>query len=106
MGDMPPIPFKPAEDLLALAGPAMIALVVVLAAAAGVALLLRRSGRLPVARAARRLRLVERLALSRRAALLLVEVDGRPLLLGESGERLCRLDAAPVAAAPGEAERP
>jgi flagellar biogenesis protein FliO len=103
---MDPIPYKPAEDLLTLAGPAMLVLVAVLALAAGAALILRRSGRFAAARAPRRLRLVERLTLSRRAALLLVEVDGRPLLLGESGERLSRLDApcAPVAA--DAAERP
>jgi flagellar biogenesis protein FliO len=36
----------------------------------------------------RRLKILERLALSQRSALVLVEYDGRPILLGQSGDRL------------------
>ena len=87
------IPFKPADDLVGLLVPAMVVLVLLLAAAAAVLALLKRRGvLLPGARQARRLRLIERLPLSRRSALLLVEYDGRPLLLGESGEQLRLLE--------------
>ena len=89
------IPFKPAEHLLSLAGPSLAVLGALLVLAALVALLARRRGPFAASRAARRLRVVERLALSRRASLLLVEVDGRPMLLGETAERLARLDLAP-----------
>jgi flagellar biogenesis protein FliO len=46
----------------------------------------------------RRLRVVERLALSRRALLLVVEYEGRKYLIGQSGDQLAlisRADAAP-----------
>lgn len=83
------IPFKPADDLVTLLLPVAVTLVLLLAAAAGALALLRRRGLLGSAgRQARRLKVIERLALSRRSALLIVEYDGRPLLLGESGEQL------------------
>jgi flagellar biogenesis protein FliO len=82
------IPFKPADDLVTLLLPVAVTLVLLLAAAAVALALLRRRGALPGGRQARRLKLIERLALSRRSALLIVEYDGRPLLLGESGEQL------------------
>jgi flagellar biogenesis protein FliO len=87
------IPFKPADDLFGMLLPVAIVLLVLAAAAVLAVLYFRRAG-LPLAgpRQARRLRLVERVVLSRRASLLLVECDGRKLLLGESGDRLSLLD--------------
>ncbi len=83
------IPFKPADDLVTLLLPVAVTLVLLLGAAAVALALLRRRGVLGGGRRqARRLKVIERLALSRRSALLIVEYDGRPLLLGESGEQL------------------
>jgi flagellar biogenesis protein FliO len=88
------IPFKPADDLVGMLVPVLVVLLVLLLAAAWAALaaLKRRGVLVPGGRQARRLRLVERLPVSRRSALLLVEYDGRPLLLGESGEQLRLLE--------------
>lgn len=87
------IPFKPAEDLLTLLAPVAVTLVVLLALAVAVLALLKRFGAPFPARQTRRLKLIERLALSRRTAVLLVECDGRRLLLGESGERISLLES-------------
>jgi flagellar biogenesis protein FliO len=86
------IPFKPADDLAGMLVPVLVLLVLLLAAAVSALALLRRRGLLPGARQARRLRLIERLPVSRRSAVLLVEYDGRPLLLGESGGELRALE--------------
>lgn len=90
---MQSIPFKPADDLFAMLLPVAIVLLVLAALAVAAMFWFRRAG-LPLAgsRQARRLRLVERVVLSRRSSLLLVECDGRKLLLGESGDRLSLLD--------------
>jgi flagellar biogenesis protein FliO len=87
------IPFKPAEDLLALLAPAAALLVALVAAAALVLWYARRHGGVVrfAAGRPRRLRVLERLALSRQASLVLVEYDGRALLLGQSGERVSLL---------------
>jgi flagellar biogenesis protein FliO len=88
------IPFKPADDLLTLLIPVAVALVVLLAVAAAVLAVYRRGGiQLGGARAPRRLKVLERLAVSRRSALLLVEYDGRTLLVGQSGEQLSLLES-------------
>jgi flagellar biosynthetic protein FliO len=72
--------------------PVAVALVGLLALAVAALALLRRFGNpFPGTAQARRLKLVERLAVSRRSALLLVELDGRTLLLGQSGEQLSLL---------------
>ena len=87
------IPYKPADDLLTLLGPMALALVVLLAVAwAALFLLKRHGGALPLARQPRRLKVLERLALSRRSALLLVECDGRPLLLCQSGDQISLIE--------------
>jgi len=93
---MQQIPFKPAEDLFAMLLPAALVLLVLAAIAVAAMLWYRRAG-VPLAtgRQARRLRLVERIVLSRRSSLLLVECDGRKLLLGESGDRLSLIDRGP-----------
>jgi len=83
------IPFKPAEDLFGMIGPALAVLAVLLAVALAVLLGARRFGFVTGKRgAASRLRVLERLVLSRRASLLVVEWEGRPLLLGQSGDQL------------------
>ena len=83
------IPFKPGEDLFAMIGPALAVLVVLLGVALAALLGAKRYGfTLGRPGAARRLRVLERLALSRRASLVVVEWEGRPLLLGQSGDRL------------------
>jgi flagellar biogenesis protein FliO len=102
------IPFKPAEDIFALLVPVAALLLALVAAAAAALWYARRQGGgfAPFAAAgkARRLRVLERLALSRHAALVLVEYDGRTLLLGQSGERVSLIDgAAPKEAAGGDA---
>jgi flagellar biogenesis protein FliO len=90
---MQSIPFKPADDLYAMLLPVAIVLLVLAALALAAMFWFRRAGLpLPGSRQARRLRLVERVVLSRRSSLLLVECDGRKLLLGESGDRLSLLD--------------
>lgn len=83
------IPFKPADDLFATLWP-VILLLVALAVAAAVALwYVKRHGvTLAVPGKARRLRVLERVALSRNAALVLVECDGRTLIVGQSGDRV------------------
>jgi flagellar biogenesis protein FliO len=88
-----PIPYKPPDDLLGMLLPVAIVLLVLIVAAVAAMLWFRRAG-VPLAgtRQARRLRLVERIVLSRRSSLLLVECDGRMLLLGESGDRLALLE--------------
>ena len=74
--------------------PVAVVLVIVLAGAALALALLRRHGApFAAARQARRLKLVERLAVTRRSAVLLVEYDGRPLLLGQAGDQLSLLEA-------------
>jgi flagellar biogenesis protein FliO len=96
------IPFKPAEDLLALLAPAAALLVALVAAAALVLWYARRHGgfvRFAAAGRPRRLRVLERLSLSRHASLVLVEYDGRALLLGQSGERVSLLHGPEGAAA-------
>lgn len=91
----PEIPFKPPEDLFAMIGPALAVLAVMLAAAVAVLLGARRFGFAIGKRgAASRLRVLERLALSRRASLLVVEWEGRRLLVGQSGERLSLIASA------------
>jgi flagellar biogenesis protein FliO len=85
----PEIPFKPAEDLFGMIGPALAVLAVILAVAVTALLGAKRFGfEVGKRGAAKRLRVLERLALSRRASLLVVEWEGRPLLLGQSGDRL------------------
>ena len=87
------IPFKPAEDLFALLVPVAALLLALLAAAAAALWYARRRGAgFAAAGKARRLRVLERLALSRHVALVLVEYDGRPILLGQSGERLSLIE--------------
>jgi Flagellar biosynthesis protein, FliO len=48
----------------------------------------------------RRVRVIERLALSRGAALLVVEYDGRRLLLGQSGDHLSLIASGETPLAP------
>jgi flagellar biogenesis protein FliO len=71
----------------------VIAVLLVLLAAAAVALwqARRRGVRLALGAHGRRLRVIERLALSRQAALLLVEFDRRTLLIGQNSDRLTLL---------------
>jgi flagellar biogenesis protein FliO len=93
------IPFKPADDLFATLGPLVLVLLVLTLAAAALLWYLRRNGvTLAVPGKARRLRVIERVALSRNAALVLVECDGRTLLVGQSGDRVSLIErAAPPA---------
>ena len=96
------IPFKPAEDLWSTLVPVAAMLLVLLAVAAAAVWYARRHGVvLPVAGKERRLRIVERLALSRRAMLLVVEYEGSRYLIGQSGDELRLISrAAPPADAP------
>jgi flagellar biogenesis protein FliO len=83
------IPFKPAEDLFGMIGPAIAVLVLLLALAWAALLGAKRFGFAPGRRgAANRLRVLERVALSRRSSLLVVEWEGRTLLLGQSGDQV------------------
>jgi flagellar biogenesis protein FliO len=87
------IPFRPEDDLLASLMPSALALAL-LAAGAGLAWFLKRRGVIGAGRqsGSRRLRVVERLPLSRRSTLILVEYDGHPMLIGESGGGLALLE--------------
>ena len=74
--------------------PIVVVLLVLLAGAAlALALLKRHGAPFGAARQGRRLKLVERLAVTRRTAVLLVEYDGRPLLLGQAGDHISLLEA-------------
>ena len=86
------IPFKPSDDLLSMLIPVVVMLLLLAGIAFALLTLARRRGAL-LPGAARRMRVVERLVLSRRSALLLVECDGRLLLLGQSGEQLSLLES-------------
>ena len=91
----PDIPFKPAEDLYSLLVPILVVIAIGLAATVAVALGARRfGGRFAMRGNPQRLRVLERLAVSRRAALLVVEWEGQRLLLGQSGEQLSLIAAA------------
>jgi flagellar biosynthetic protein FliO len=69
--------------------PLLAVLAVLLAAAAAFAWYARRRGlSFPLQGRVKRLRVVERLALSRRSALVVVEYQGRTLLLGQSGDQI------------------
>lgn len=103
----PEIPFKPGEDLFAMIGPALAVLVVLLAVALAALLGAKRYGfTLGRPGAARRLRVLERLALSRRASLVVVEWEGRPLLLGQSGDQLQLIASGQKSATAAAAEKP
>jgi flagellar biogenesis protein FliO len=74
-------------------------LIVLLGAAAALLWWTRRGGAAhPVPGRRRRLRVIERLALSRGAALVLVEYEGRALLIGQSADRVSLIErgAAPA----------
>lgn len=80
--------------------PAALLLIVLLVAAAALLWWTRRGGGVGAAQGARRrLRVVERLTLSRGAALILVEYEGRALLIGQSAERISLIERG-VARAP------
>jgi hypothetical protein len=73
--------------------PVALVLLVLLAAAAAALWWARRNGGAAAAPGRRRrLRVVERLALSRGAALVLVEYEGRALLIGQSADRLSLIE--------------
>jgi flagellar biogenesis protein FliO len=73
--------------------PAALLLIVLLVAAAALLWWTRRGAGVGAAQGARRrLRVVERLALSRGAALILVEYEGRALLIGQSAERISLIE--------------
>jgi flagellar biogenesis protein FliO len=98
----PEIPFKPPEDLFGMIGPALAVLAVMLAVAVAALLGAKRYGFAIGKRGAPgRLRVLERLALSRRASLLVVEWEGRRLLVGQSGERLSLIASAEKSAGQG-----
>jgi flagellar biogenesis protein FliO len=68
-------------------------LIVLLGAAAALLWWTRRGGAAhPVPGRRRRLRVIERLALSRGAALVLVEYEGRALLIGQSADRVSLIE--------------
>jgi len=100
------IPFKPAEDLWSTLVPMAATLLLLLAVAAAVLWYARRQGAsFPIAGRERRLRVLERLALSRRAMLVVVEYEGRKYLIGQSGDQISLVapaDARP--SAPSEHE--
>ena len=80
--------------------PAALLLIVLLVAAAALVWWTRRGGVVGAAQGARRrLRVVERLALSRGAALILVEYEGRALLIGQSAERISLIESGAARAA-------
>ena len=83
------IPFKPADEVLSMLIPVAVTLIVMIAAAFVV---LKFGKQRIIASGARRMKVVERLSLSRRSALLLVECDGRTLLVGQAGDRLSLLE--------------
>jgi flagellar biogenesis protein FliO len=73
--------------------PVAVLLIVLLGAAAALLWWTRRGGgALPVQGRRRRLRVIERLALSRGAALVLVEYEGRALLIGQSADRVSLIE--------------
>jgi uncharacterized iron-regulated membrane protein len=83
--------------LLSAVLPALGLLVLLLIAAAVVLWWARRNGgTFAGAGRARRVKLVERLVLSHGTALVLVEYDGRAILVGQSGDRLSILAGAPA----------
>jgi flagellar biogenesis protein FliO len=89
------IPFKPADDLWSTLAPGLAMLVVLAAIAAFVVWYSKRRGvTLALPARHRRLRVVERLALSRHASLVVVEYDGKPLLIGEGATGVSLLSAA------------
>jgi flagellar biogenesis protein FliO len=68
-------------------------LVLLLAAAAAALWWAKRSGSaMTLPGRQRRLKVLERLPLSRGAALVVVEYDGRTLLIGQSGDRLSLIE--------------
>lgn len=87
-----PIPFKSAPDEWAVLWPVAAALGVLAVVAAAAVYASRRLGWQTGARPGRRMRIVERLPLSRHCALVLVECDGRVMLVGQSGERVCLIE--------------
>ena len=94
------IPFRK-EDMPGLdAGRWIAGILAALAAAAGALWWIKRRmpGTMPAARG-RRMRVLEMLRISPRSVLLLVEVDGRTLLIGEQGGSIVLLSS------PGEAAR-
>jgi len=91
------IPYKPAEDMWALLAPVAAIVLAVLLAAGFMLWYARRKGiGLHPPAKGRRLKVVERLALSQRAALVLVEYDGRAILLGQSGDQLSLVAGPPA----------
>ena len=73
--------------------PVALLLIVLLAVAAAVLWWTRRGGGIHAVQGTRRrLRVIERLALSRGSALILVEYEGRSLLLGQSAERVSLIE--------------
>lgn len=96
-----PIPFRPEESFWAPLWPALAVLGALVLVAAAAAYGARRFGWRRIAGAGRRLRILERLPVSRQGALLLVECDGRTLLIGQSGSSIRlvdRMESAPPAA--------
>lgn len=106
-----PIPFKKeGSDTSDAAGKSLLALALIVGAAWGGVMLLKRTQPqwqrklgLPGA-AGRRLQLVETLRLSAKATLYLVELDDKTLLLAHSGERITVAAAEPGAAPTDEKE--
>lgn len=86
------IAFKPEADEWAALWPVAAVLAVLVLVAVSAAIGARRLGWRAGAHAGRRVRILERLPLSRQCAVLLLECDGRVLLVGQSGDRLCLIE--------------
>jgi Flagellar biosynthesis protein, FliO len=87
------IPYKQDEDIGVSLGRLGVGLAIALGV--GVAALVGWKRLVLPHAAGRRMRLVETLHLGPKAAVFLVEVDGKTLLIGQQGETLALLDAAP-----------
>lgn len=95
-----PIPYKQEDSLGSQLAEMAGALVLALGFGLGALYLWKRvSGVRPATDAARRLRVVETLRLGPRATLFLVELDGKPFIVGQHADRLIIVARDPVALA-------
>lgn len=95
-----PIAFKPQDEAWESLWLALALLVALALIAAAVVYVARRPGWRPGERTGRRLRVLERLPVSRQGTLILVECDGRTLLIGHAGTSIRlieRMEPAPRA---------
>jgi flagellar biogenesis protein FliO len=88
------IPFKADEPFWTPLIQALVAVAVLCAMALAALWAAQRRGALKMPLGQRRLRVLERLVLGRGAALVLIEYEGRRILVGQTAQGFCLLDSA------------